>query len=269
MAFILTDKSLIATANNKADGFPIALDTTAGQISYDATVPFAVIENPPQIIQIVERLHFIRESLKSWMQLADAGIEVISRPDASHLRTLSAARLRAVVVTGHTLQHSAAWFEEEIAWLGPRRPQVPIVAVVPDEMESQAEEWIEHFSVSGFILSSSSPEVARAVLHLVMAGTTHFPRFRSQIRTNGQAHVETGPTLAVNGLGHKLTDRERDVVDHVGRGYPNKVIARELNMSLSTVKAHMHNIIQKLNVKNRTEVAIAARTLQLGVRNKT
>ena len=40
-------------------------------------------------------------------------------------------------------------------------------------------------------------------------------------------------------------------------GLPNKIISYRLEMSPSTVKAHVHNIIVKLNVRNRTEAAVA------------
>ena len=40
-------------------------------------------------------------------------------------------------------------------------------------------------------------------------------------------------------------------------GLPNKIIAYRLEMAQSTVKAHVHSIIAKLNVRNRTEAAVA------------
>jgi DNA-binding NarL/FixJ family response regulator len=52
-----------------------------------------------------------------------------------------------------------------------------------------------------------------------------------------------------------LTDRQLQVLSMVSRGYPNKVIAYRLNVSENTVKVHLHNIIVKLGVRNRTEAA--------------
>jgi DNA-binding NarL/FixJ family response regulator len=168
------------------------------------------------------------------------------------------------VVAGHTLQDAVAWFEAELAWLEERRTEVPIVAVVSDDMVGRAEEWIERFGLRGLILNSSSTEVASAVLRLVMAGGTHFPRSQPRRETEARTTIEPGKRLPEHHLANKLTMRERAVVHHLGEGHPNKIIARELNMSLSTVKAHMHSIIQKLNVKNRTEVAVAARAARIG-----
>ena len=55
-------------------------------------------------------------------------------------------------------------------------------------------------------------------------------------------------------VGAALTTRERDIACYVGRGLSNKEIARELNLSVATVKHHVHNILGKLNVDRRTDV---------------
>ncbi len=52
-----------------------------------------------------------------------------------------------------------------------------------------------------------------------------------------------------------LTDRERKVLPLIAKGRQNKVIASELNISEHTVKLHVHHIIGKLVVRNRTEAA--------------
>jgi DNA-binding NarL/FixJ family response regulator len=51
----------------------------------------------------------------------------------------------------------------------------------------------------------------------------------------------------------ELTPRECDVLRHVGYGRSNKEIARELNLSISTVKHHVHSILEKLQVARRAQ----------------
>jgi DNA-binding NarL/FixJ family response regulator len=60
-------------------------------------------------------------------------------------------------------------------------------------------------------------------------------------------------------LGHDLTPRELDVLAGLTRGLPNKQIARELDLSPSTVRLHVSNILTKLEVANRTAAAMVAR----------
>ena len=54
----------------------------------------------------------------------------------------------------------------------------------------------------------------------------------------------------------RLTERERDVADAVGRGLPNADIAAELFMSVATVKAYVSRVLAKLEVDNRVQVAL-------------
>jgi DNA-binding NarL/FixJ family response regulator len=53
----------------------------------------------------------------------------------------------------------------------------------------------------------------------------------------------------------ELTGRELEVLGMVARGHQNKIIAADLGLSEHTVKIHIHNIIRKLGVHNRTEAA--------------
>ena len=55
-----------------------------------------------------------------------------------------------------------------------------------------------------------------------------------------------------------LTQRERQVVRLVSEGMSNKEIARQLNVSQGTVKVHLHNVFQKLEINNRTVLATIA-----------
>jgi DNA-binding NarL/FixJ family response regulator len=58
----------------------------------------------------------------------------------------------------------------------------------------------------------------------------------------------------------KLTPREHEVVNLVSRGMSNKEIARELNIAVHTVKSHVHNILEKLALRTRLELASYALT---------
>jgi len=58
-----------------------------------------------------------------------------------------------------------------------------------------------------------------------------------------------------------LTRRELEIVDLIGRGMPNKTIARELTIELPTVKNHVHNILEKLQVTRRADAVAYVRAL--------
>ena len=58
----------------------------------------------------------------------------------------------------------------------------------------------------------------------------------------------------------ELTDRERQILERVAVGDSNKEIGERLNLTEKTVKHHVSNILQKLQVRNRVEAALLART---------
>ncbi|MFH1372358.1 MAG: response regulator transcription factor [bacterium] len=58
----------------------------------------------------------------------------------------------------------------------------------------------------------------------------------------------------------KLTKRESDIIDLISRGMSNKEIAKELNIAVHTVKSHVHNILEKLALRTRLEIASFALT---------
>ena len=52
-----------------------------------------------------------------------------------------------------------------------------------------------------------------------------------------------------------LTTRERQVIDLLGEGLSNKEIASRLHIAVHTVKSHVHNVLEKLALHSRLEVA--------------
>jgi two-component system nitrate/nitrite response regulator NarL len=55
-----------------------------------------------------------------------------------------------------------------------------------------------------------------------------------------------------------LTDREHQIMRLVSEGLSNKEIGRRLNITDGTIKVHLHNIFQKLEINNRTVLATLA-----------
>lgn len=60
-----------------------------------------------------------------------------------------------------------------------------------------------------------------------------------------------------------LTEREMQVLTHLGHGHSNKAIARRLGITIGTTKTHVSHILEKLGLESRTQAAIIARDLGL------
>ena len=57
----------------------------------------------------------------------------------------------------------------------------------------------------------------------------------------------------------QLTEREKDVVDLIAEGLSNKEISARLHIATHTVKSHIHNILEKLALSTRLQIAAFAR----------
>jgi DNA-binding NarL/FixJ family response regulator len=53
----------------------------------------------------------------------------------------------------------------------------------------------------------------------------------------------------------RMSPREREIVDLIAEGLSNKEIATKLNLATDTVKSHVHNILEKLSLRSRVQVA--------------
>ncbi len=97
----------------------------------------------------------------------------------------------------------------------------------------------------GYVLKASSRLDMIAAIRAVGNGERYLP-------------VEVAQTLAARLTTPRLTAREREVLELVRRGTSNKQIARELELSESTVKAHVGEILSKLGAISRTEAVNVA-----------
>jgi len=71
------------------------------------------------------------------------------------------------------------------------------------------------------------------------------------------------PETSVDRLALTLTAREREIAPLLERGLSNKEIASQLNIEVATVKNHVHNLLEKLQVGSRGEAAARLRSSQL------
>lgn len=77
-----------------------------------------------------------------------------------------------------------------------------------------------------------------------------------QFRSHGPAAPEAAVAGGALAPRSRLTAREMEVTQLLAKGASNKVIARELNVSESTVKIHVQNILKKLNLNSRVQIAV-------------
>ena len=78
----------------------------------------------------------------------------------------------------------------------------------------------------------------------------------SRVSASNQTKAQKKPAEFIKSAG--LTKREYEVLGYIADGMSNTEIAEKLVVSISTAKSHVHNILQKLCVKNKTQATILA-----------
>lgn len=101
---------------------------------------------------------------------------------------------------------------------------------------------------TGYLLKNSPPgKITDSIIDLYHGGS---PMSSTIARKVIQAFR---PTVEQNKDMEKLTNREREMLDLLAKGYRYKEIADQLSISFETVRTHIHNIYEKLHVQSRTE----------------
>jgi DNA-binding NarL/FixJ family response regulator len=104
--------------------------------------------------------------------------------------------------------------------------------------ESSVDEMIEHVRTVAGGSARISPSIARALMD----------RVADLVRLCDEVGISVGGVA-------NLTPREAEVLELISRGFTNQEIADEMVIELGTVKNHVHNVLRKLNVSNRTDAA--------------
>jgi two-component system nitrate/nitrite response regulator NarL len=110
--------------------------------------------------------------------------------------------------------------------------------------------------VRGYLLKDMEPEdIVAAIERAAQGELSVAPAMTLKLAQMLQAGTK-GSDRA--GLLDSLTERERQILDHLARGESNKAIARTLDISHDTVKLHVRHILSKLNLSSRVEAAVLA-----------
>lgn len=166
-------------------------------------------------------------------------------------------------------------------------PALPVVVVSASDRTSDVIRSID-MGAMGFVPKRASNETLFDALRLVMSGGIYVPPmtmgadagsvpsspeadtvpgYMKVIGSHAaQGDYQTTPSLASLGL----TPRQTDVLALLLQGKPNKLIARDLNLSVETIKDHVAAVLRALGVNSRTQavLAVSQMTQQAGGSNR-
>ncbi|MBU6258882.1 MAG: response regulator transcription factor [Burkholderiales bacterium] len=161
-------------------------------------------------------------------------------------------------------------------------PALPVVVVSASDRASDVIRAIDSGAM-GFVPKRSSHAELHDALALVMAGSMYVPPAMLGLEPGRRLDGDTAPgvmrrepdaapgaaaadrhraprTLADLGL----TPRQTEVLTLLLQGLPNKLIARQLNLSVETVKDHVAAVLRGLGVNSRTQAVLAVSQMMLG-----
>jgi DNA-binding NarL/FixJ family response regulator len=112
--------------------------------------------------------------------------------------------------------------------------------------------------VSGFVLKDASITDFVSAIRAVAAGHKVFPSSLTESLLS-QILEDASRKGKVELADVKMTTREAEIVDLITDGLSNKEIATRLHIATDTVKSHVHNILEKLSLRSRVQVAARGR----------
>jgi DNA-binding NarL/FixJ family response regulator len=159
-------------------------------------------------------------------------------------------------------------------------PAVPVVVVSASERTSDVIRAID-LGAMGFVPKSSSHAELHEALAMVMSGSMYVPPSMLGIDfAEARRRVAEEDAARASALGEAarpephqkvptmedlgLTPRQAEVLGLLLQGLPNKLIARQLNLSVETVKDHVAAVLRALNVSSRTQAVLAVSQMTQG-----
>jgi DNA-binding NarL/FixJ family response regulator len=122
-----------------------------------------------------------------------------------------------------------------------------------------AHEELQEFvsaGVSGFIMKDAQLDVVLKTIRSVASGlkvlpdqmtATLFSEIAKEVLRNGVSIAQDDSV--------RMTPREREVINLIAEGLSNKAIGKQLHISVHTVKSHLRNIMEKLTLNSRLQIA--------------
>lgn len=235
---------------------------TAKPTLHDADAVSLFTENRRIRVIVADTRRLCRECLKLLIETFDPGIEVAEANDPAAISALLEEDQGFSIV----LYNLVVRGKEGIEFVRDIRKSVPDIPLIvlcdfddPDVMRG-----VMAAGASAFLPATTPSPVMVAVLHLVIAGGVYAPAsmvltMPGEGATTGSERHTPGDREALIAANYpQLTPRQRGVLALLSQGYTNRDIAQRLGMCENTVKAHVKQVMRKLDASNRTQAALMA-----------
>ena len=196
-----------------------------------------------------------REAIVSVVRRTFANAEIL---EASDLASLQALDLEDVDLLLLDLNMPGVHGLSGLVHVRAQAPSVAVVVVTAMEDAAVVQRAIG-LGAAGFVPKSSNlSEISKALVTVLAGGTSVPERFLNvKLASKPLSESELSATRRIG----TLTPQQFRIATMLAGGMLNKQIAWELGIAEATVKVHMSTILRKLNVQNRTQVALLIQVL--------
>ncbi len=213
--------------------------------------PAAVVAAPIALV-LIDDNRLLREGITAMIHRQPGFKVLAAAADVEEaLRQVRAAKPNVVLLDFGLADH------DSLALTATVRREVPTAKVIVMGLLPLQEDVADYVraGASGFLMKDASFEEFFTTIRTVAAGGEVLPAalttsLFNQIVRN--VAVDNKP-MAMKAV--RLTSRENEVIGLLSEGLANKEIAARLNIAVYTVKSHVHNILEKLALRSRLEVA--------------
>jgi DNA-binding NarL/FixJ family response regulator len=212
----------------------------------DVTGPTGTARGPVRVFLVDDHRLFlsgVRSELRGHVDLAGEATDV-----ASAIEGILATRPEVVLLDVHLPDGGGLAVIERVRG---ERPEVRFLAL---SVSDAAEDVIAviRAGASGYVTKSIAPDALLQAIERVRDGDAVFSPLLAGFVLDafrGQPPPSVDPEL------EQLTQREREVLRLIARGYAYKQIARQLSISVKTVETHVSAVLRKLQLSNRYELS--------------
>jgi len=204
-------------------------------------------------VALIEDNRLVREGLVSLLnQTAD--FDVVASGPSGDPTLLRDAHPQVILLD------VGLWDDDSLRVAETVREQYPESKIIIMDLLPVHEDIVEFVNagVSGFILKDATVEDLVSTIRSVADGAHVLPpaMTSSLFSQIAREAVSRGRTAAMEDV--RMTSREREVIELIGDGLSNKEIAGRLNIAAHTVKSHVRNVMEKLALHTRLQIAAFA-----------
>lgn len=228
-------------------------------------------DGPVVRVVVVDDHVLIRDGIRALLD-STPGIEVVGEAADGQAAIAAAAELSPDVVLMDLHMPSLDGISATRA-IAAAQPEVRVLVVSMLDDDASVFAALKA-GARGYVLKGAEPEELQRAVRAVASGDAIFgPGIAERVLTLFRSPPsEASSSVPAPGAGvgagaaafPQLTDREREILDHLARGRSNAAIAEALYLSPRTVANHVSSILGKLHLADRTEAAIRARDAGLG-----